>query len=460
MHSLKTSCVGQVFALAKPHDSVGKRTRNRIPKEERKTLVESFIKKHQSLNNGRFPSLSLTHKEVGGSFYTIREIVREIIQENRVLGTSDLILQGKGDDDHLQDQALSSSLLMDPVPPLSLSPEGFHSPSGQSHNHSKEDRGSDKDREVNGYHQLSEEGIGLLTHEPVESTDISRAQFAGSCGEENDAKHEGVQTICDTVASKPQDKEVEVDKKDKGSEETPFIESNGTRPVNSDDRVNDDGAATIEMAKNSLGTVGLPAEAVAETSSTSDVQPSEVARVCEAEKVTEAKVESDSSTETSVDLGDISDVPEEQGTQVIGGQMPKQISVSMDKKVEEKTVNPASVDVESADTKGMVVENADIHETKEYSNGSLTTEGITPTSGTESASFKKDKARSKVTSVEKGKQDASDSSSSQKGNIAPLNRIKPESWKGQSNVAGGLETNPLLAALKSLMTAFVKFWSE
>lgn len=45
MHSLKTSCVGQVLALAKPHDSVGKRTRNRIPKEERKTLVESFIKK-------------------------------------------------------------------------------------------------------------------------------------------------------------------------------------------------------------------------------------------------------------------------------------------------------------------------------------------------------------------------------------------------------------------------------
>ncbi|CDY29069.1 BnaC07g32750D [Brassica napus] len=47
---------------------------------------------HRRLNNGSFPSLSLTHKEVGGSFYTIREIVREIIQENRVLGTSDLIL--------------------------------------------------------------------------------------------------------------------------------------------------------------------------------------------------------------------------------------------------------------------------------------------------------------------------------------------------------------------------------
>ncbi|KAL2930618.1 N-acetyldiaminopimelate deacetylase, partial [Bienertia sinuspersici] len=41
---------------------------------------------YQSSNKGRFPSLNLTHKEVGGSFYTVREIVREIIQENRVLG--------------------------------------------------------------------------------------------------------------------------------------------------------------------------------------------------------------------------------------------------------------------------------------------------------------------------------------------------------------------------------------
>lgn len=46
MHSLKTTYAGQIFALAKPHDSVGKRTRNRIPKEERKALVETFIKKY------------------------------------------------------------------------------------------------------------------------------------------------------------------------------------------------------------------------------------------------------------------------------------------------------------------------------------------------------------------------------------------------------------------------------
>jgi hypothetical protein len=41
-------------------------------------------------NNGKFPSVNLTHKEVGGSYYIVREIVRDIIQENRVLGPGGL----------------------------------------------------------------------------------------------------------------------------------------------------------------------------------------------------------------------------------------------------------------------------------------------------------------------------------------------------------------------------------
>ncbi|KAL6552777.1 hypothetical protein OROHE_008141 [Orobanche hederae] len=43
------------------------------------------LRNYQISNGGNFPSLNLTHKVVGGSFYTVREIVREIIQENRVL---------------------------------------------------------------------------------------------------------------------------------------------------------------------------------------------------------------------------------------------------------------------------------------------------------------------------------------------------------------------------------------
>lgn len=83
---LHSAWSGKTFALARCSDSGDKKKpRSRRTKEERKTMVESFIKKYQRLNNGKFPSLNLTHKEVGGSFYTVREIVREIIQQNRVL---------------------------------------------------------------------------------------------------------------------------------------------------------------------------------------------------------------------------------------------------------------------------------------------------------------------------------------------------------------------------------------
>lgn len=90
MHAIKGGWIGQTFALAKCNDSGGRKSRIRRSKEERKAMVESFIKKFQNSNNGTFPSLNLTHKEVGGSFYTVREIVREIIQENRVLGPAKL----------------------------------------------------------------------------------------------------------------------------------------------------------------------------------------------------------------------------------------------------------------------------------------------------------------------------------------------------------------------------------
>ncbi|XP_010503943.1 PREDICTED: uncharacterized protein LOC104781059 [Camelina sativa] len=500
MHSMKTSYVGQVFALAKPHDSGGKRTRNRIPKEERKTLVESFIKKHQKLNNGNFPSLSLTHKEVGGSFYTIREIVREIIQENRVLGSGDLVLEGNGSG-HLQDQSLSSSILMDPVPPLSLSPNGFHSPLDQSYDFSSEaeeemkspengsqaapeDRGSDC-REVNGKKFL-EEDIGLVD-QSMDSTDISMTQLAASSSEESDIKRDAeLQDKMETV----QDKGLDVDNKDEEIEELPSIESDGTE-LNNEERVNDAEAAmteTVKITVNTLGTIDRPAETVGETETfpvgsvtstmdSPDAQLSELGKLCEGEKGTKTEVEADSSTTDHVDLGEISSstspLLQEKETDVIVEKSPNHISVPVEKKVGEKIVNPASVDVECADTKGTVVVNpaiGNIHETKEFSNGSLTTEQKMTTSGTESGNHKHDRAKvatissytgnevasvEKKAAMEKVKVDASESSSSQKENNATLNRIKPESWKGERQ-----ETNPLLAVLKSFLTAFVKFWSE
>ncbi|KAK3035026.1 hypothetical protein RJ639_033940 [Escallonia herrerae] len=108
MHATKGGWVGQTFALAKCNDSGGKKSRIRRSKEERKALVESFIKKYQNSHSGNFPSLNLTHKEVGGSFYTVREIVREIIQESRVLGPAKLSLDEQNADSFLQQYPLGT----------------------------------------------------------------------------------------------------------------------------------------------------------------------------------------------------------------------------------------------------------------------------------------------------------------------------------------------------------------
>lgn len=113
MHAIKGAWIGQVYALANSNDSGGRKSRIRRSKEERKELVVSFIKRHQKLNNGSFPSLNLTHKEVGGSFYTVREIVREIIQENRVLAPPKL-LPGEHNMESFLEQYPLGSISVDP----------------------------------------------------------------------------------------------------------------------------------------------------------------------------------------------------------------------------------------------------------------------------------------------------------------------------------------------------------
>ncbi|CAK9159637.1 unnamed protein product [Ilex paraguariensis] len=123
MHAIKGGWVGQTFALAKCNDSGGRKSRVRRSKEERKAMVESFIKKYQKSNNGSFPSLNLTHKEVGGSFYTVREIVREIIQENRVLGPAKISPDEQQNNDIFFEQYPLGSISLEPQTHLASSNE-------------------------------------------------------------------------------------------------------------------------------------------------------------------------------------------------------------------------------------------------------------------------------------------------------------------------------------------------
>lgn len=45
MHAIKGGCTGRPLALAKHNESEGRKTRIRRSKEERKAMVEVFIKK-------------------------------------------------------------------------------------------------------------------------------------------------------------------------------------------------------------------------------------------------------------------------------------------------------------------------------------------------------------------------------------------------------------------------------
>ncbi|XP_010931947.1 uncharacterized protein [Elaeis guineensis] len=118
MQALKAGWVGQTFALARRDDFGEKKPRRRRTKEERRAMVESFIKKYRTSNSGKFPSLNLTHKEVGGSFYIVREIVRDIIQENKVLGPGDASLKALNLEAGLEEHASGST---DPGVYLSIS---------------------------------------------------------------------------------------------------------------------------------------------------------------------------------------------------------------------------------------------------------------------------------------------------------------------------------------------------
>ncbi|KAL0403594.1 UNVERIFIED_CONTAM: hypothetical protein Sradi_2000200 [Sesamum radiatum] len=71
-------------------------------------LLDKRHGSYQKSNDGNFPSLSLTHKEVGGSFYTVREIVREIIQENRVLAPPKVFLEEHNHSGFLEQRPLES----------------------------------------------------------------------------------------------------------------------------------------------------------------------------------------------------------------------------------------------------------------------------------------------------------------------------------------------------------------
>ncbi|XP_019426755.1 PREDICTED: uncharacterized protein LOC109335131 isoform X2 [Lupinus angustifolius] len=186
MYSVKGGWAGQTFALAKRNESEGRKSRIRRSKEERKAMVESFIKKYQESNNGNFPSLNLTHKEVGGSFYTVREIVRDVIQENRVLGPAKFT-----SDDLTSDQYFKQN----PLGSIARDPKSYFAVSSYENHHelnNLQDTSGKMLSVTDGYHtgiehQALDQGHAMnvdqadvINKEPVEATVVSDGYYTGA----------------------------------------------------------------------------------------------------------------------------------------------------------------------------------------------------------------------------------------------------------------------------------------
>lgn len=76
---------GWSHAASVPSEEPGAQKRQkRVSRHERRAMVESFVSKYRAENAGKFPKISDTHKQVGGSYYVIREIVQELESKSKM----------------------------------------------------------------------------------------------------------------------------------------------------------------------------------------------------------------------------------------------------------------------------------------------------------------------------------------------------------------------------------------
>lgn len=436
MHAIKGGWVGQTFALAKCNESEGKKSRIRRSKEERKTMVESFVKKYQTSNNGNFPSLNLTHKEVGGSFYTVREIVREIIQENRVLGPAKLIAE-ELNTNQIDEEYPLGTISTEPETPLDItSNESPFVPSHQEGNNEEQESfsaglGSKHENQMFDYEQIvNENQVDVKTEDSAKST-YEELQTSKSI--------EMVKSVGRLVASTAKVTPITADV---------VVEMFPVRPAPK----TADYSTTLPAAKNSSETLEKNEIEKVNLEAGNDSVPSDQIH---------------SSKNSGLVYG-------QNGTILAGVTLDKNPDL-MTNKVVEKIADPLLKSSDCSNTEGGTVPDTVIGRNVEFEvshNDVLTSEINAENQGID---------RTKEINVPKGKilNDSSREESKtpkanvifneagvlnkgtfQNGSNPTIDRINLEAWEKASTNSAETETNPLVAIFKSFVTAFVKFWSE
>ncbi|KAL2533886.1 Uncharacterized protein Adt_07237 [Abeliophyllum distichum] len=460
MHTIRGGWVGQTFALATSNDSGGRKSRIRRSKEERKTMIESFVKKYQKSNNGNFPSLNLTHKEVGGSFYTVREIVREIIQENRVLGPSKLFSEV---DNEFLEQHPVGSISFDPQNGLSLSDKthavthtlsdqdqitsGEHIFTFSPQFHGPETVELDNRRIVDGQSEADEKDGGsdepsmrhsvTIHHQDSSKDDI--LYFTEPFPQSNSQK-----CVDDQIVNRSEtfEKDQECDKPTKTN----------SIPIHQD--------TTVETSVLSSGMFPGPRSQRLSDEQVVD-KSSQINEKTEAVTYTEAvveeildreKIEPVSKTIHDVDgevsrLSDVTGDLEEKANQHEGIMFTNSSSVLINEKVEEKLPSLESSDfsttIEATTLDGSFVKDVEAKDSLP--------------DGTKTSDSPKQSILKEPTAVGR-KPYLQDNGSFQKESNPMLDRINLETWERTSKKSP--DPNPLLTLLKGFISAFVKFWTE
>ncbi|KAK6130888.1 hypothetical protein DH2020_035363 [Rehmannia glutinosa] len=79
VHGSNIQWCGRSYAASASSEALENgKPRRRISKDERKSMVENYVNKYREMNAGKFPTVSDAQKDVGGSYYVVRQIIQEL----------------------------------------------------------------------------------------------------------------------------------------------------------------------------------------------------------------------------------------------------------------------------------------------------------------------------------------------------------------------------------------------
>ncbi|KAJ4972873.1 hypothetical protein NE237_006047 [Protea cynaroides] len=79
VHGQNIQCHGRTSAAAVPSKaSEPLRHQRRLSKDERRAMVITFVDKYRADNSGKFPTPTFAQKNLGGSYYALRQIIQEL----------------------------------------------------------------------------------------------------------------------------------------------------------------------------------------------------------------------------------------------------------------------------------------------------------------------------------------------------------------------------------------------